>query len=151
MKNLRSCKKFKKIFHDWFQRKCQKNLNFWHLRREGGSSAKKMIFLLDWTSYRAISLVSKMGSFFSQLAAVFILRTEKWGMVIKNFQRMGHFSCFQLHFFQLWKAKLGKYKKVEEKWLFIPFPLIFCYNLAKNQLPNTFFVKIMEIFHFLTP
>ena len=72
-------------------------------------------------------------------------------MVIENFRRMGHFSCSQLHFFQLWKAKLGKYRKVEGKWLFIPFPLIFCYNLAKNQLPNTFFVKNMKIFHFLTP
>ena len=124
---------------------------FWVLRREGGSMAKKMIFLLVQTSYRVISLVSKMGSFFSQLSAVLILRTEKWGMVIENFQRMGHFSCFQLHFFQLWKAKLVKYQRVEEKWSFLPFPLIFCYNLAKNQLPNTFFVKNMKIFHFLTP
>ena len=69
-------------------------------------------------------------------------------MVIKNFKKMGHFCCFQLHFFQLWKAKLGKCKKVEEKWLFVPFPLIFCYNLAKNQLPNMFFLKNMKIFHF---
>ena len=72
-------------------------------------------------------------------------------MVIENCQRMGHFCCLQLHFFQLWKAKLRKYRKVEEKWLFIPFPLILCYNLAKNQLPNTFFEKNMKIFHFLTP
>ena len=92
-----------------------------------------------------------MGSFFFQLAAVFILQTERWGMVIENCQRMGHFCCLQLHFFQLWKAKLRKYKKVEEKWLFIPFLLILCYNLAKNQLPNTFFEKNMKIFHFLTP
>ena len=92
-----------------------------------------------------------MGSFFFQFAAVFILQAEKWDMVIENFQKMGHFCCFQPNFFQLCKAKLGKYKKVEEKWLFIPFPLIFCYNLAKNQLPNTFFVKNMKIFHFLTP
>ena len=47
------------------------------LRREGGSRAKKMIFLLALTSYRVISLVSKIGSFFSQVAAVFLLRTEK--------------------------------------------------------------------------
>ena len=92
-----------------------------------------------------------MGLFFFQLAAVFILQTERWGMVIENCQRMGHFCCLQLHFFQLWKAKLRKYKKVEEKWLFIPFLLILCYNLAKNQLPNTFFEKNMKIFHFLTP
>ena len=48
------------------------------LRREGGSRAKKMIFLLVKTSYRAIFLVSKIGSFFFQLAAVFILRTENF-------------------------------------------------------------------------
>ena len=110
-----------------------------------------MIFLLVLISYRTIFLVSEMGSFFFQLAAVFILWTKRWGMVIKNCQRMTHFCCFQLHFFQLWKAKLGKYKKIEEKSLFIPFPLIFYYKLAKNQLPNTFFVKNMKIFHFLTP
>ena len=110
-----------------------------------------MIFLLVLISYRAISLVSKMRSFFFQLAAVFILRTEKWGMVIENFQRMGHFSCFQLHFFQLWKAKLVKYQKVGEKWLFIPFPPIFCYNLAKNQLLNIYFFEKCKDFLIFDP
>ena len=47
------------------------------LRREGGSRAKKIIFLPVYPSYSAIFLFSKMGLFFFQLAAVFILRTEK--------------------------------------------------------------------------
>ena len=69
-------------------------------------------------------------------------------MVIEKFQRMGHFCCFQLHFFHLLKAKMGKYKKIDGKWLFIPF---FGYNLANNQLPNTFLSKIWRIFIFDPP
>ena len=36
------------------------------------------------------------------------------------------------------------------KWLFDSFPLMFFYNLAKKQLSNIFFEKIIKIFQFLT-
>ena len=139
---------------------------------------------------------------------------------------MGHFSCFELHFFQLWKAKLEKYTRsapeinilpvpdtisgsrhlvpvtynsyrssvydmrlkfenlpvivngkkrilsvtlkpcrtvtddrrlfhalwrVIEKWLLIPLPLIFCYDLAKNQLLYTFFSEKYQDLSFFHP
>ena len=35
-------------------------------------------------------------------------------MVIGNNERMAHFCCFQLHFFQLLKAKLEKCKEVDK-------------------------------------
>ena len=93
-----------------------------------------------------------MGSFFSQLAAVFILRTDRevrHGN--RKFPKNGTSQLFSASFFQLWKAKLGKYKRVEEKWLFIHFPLIFCHNLAKNQLLCTFFLNISGFCIFRPP
>ena len=67
-------------------------------------------------------------------------------MAIENFPEMVHFSCFQVHFFQLEKVKLEEYNKIEEKLPFMHFLLIFCFNLTRNQLPNTFFVEFIFIF-----
>ena len=86
-------------------------------------------FSMDLMMNRWVWNFDDLKKSFSKDLQLFWIESKAW---IENFKRMGHFCCFQHHFFQLSKAKLGKYKKVEEKWLFIPFPLIFCYNLAKN-------------------
>ena len=46
-------------------------------------------------------------------------------MVIKIAKEWEISAVFSFIFFQLWKAKFESTKKVEDKWLFIPFPLSF--------------------------
>ena len=68
----------------------------------------------------------------------------------QKFLKNGTFLLFSASSFSNLKNKIRKVQKVKEKWLFAPFLLIFCYNLAKNLLPNTIFVKNVKNFHLLT-
>ena len=64
-----------------------------------------------------------------------------------QYPKMAHFSCFQLNFLQLCMAKLEKYKKVKEKYVYIwPFSIYFLLEFSKKSASNCIFLWKLQGF-----